>query len=95
MFYKNFDLGITIQGVYGVDVINRDLPTTILSSEIWSVMSKEYYNNRWISPDKPGKYAKAGSNSNTLSRESDLMMQDGSFFRIRDISLDIHWIRSG
>ena len=87
LFYKNFDLGITIQGVYGVDVINRDLPTTILSSEIWSVMSKEYYNNRWISPDKPGKYAKAGSNSNTLSRESDLMMQDGSFFRIRDISL--------
>ena len=61
LFYKNFDLGITIQGVYGVDVINRDLPTTILSSEIWSVMSKEYYNNRWISPDKPGKYAKAGS----------------------------------
>ena len=87
LFYKNFDLGITIQGVYGVDVINRDLPTTILSSEIGSVMSKEYYNNRWISPDKPGKYAKAGSNSNTLSRESDLMMQDGSFFRIRDISL--------
>mgnify|MGYP000429385503 FL=1 len=34
LFYKNFDLGITIQGVYGVDVINRDLPTTILSSEI-------------------------------------------------------------
>lgn len=87
LFYKNFDFGITLQGVYGVDVMNRDLPTTILSSEVWSVMSKEYYHNRWISPDKPGKYAKAGSNSNTLSRESDLMMQDGSFFRIRDISL--------
>jgi len=85
--YNGIDLSFTFQGVEGVEVNDRNLGVVLINSEVWGNQLTEYYDNRWISPEQPGKYAKPGTNTNTLSRESDLFTWDASFIRVRDITL--------
>lgn len=85
--YRGVDLSFTLQGVEGVEVNDRNLGVVLISNEVWGNQLQEYYDNRWISPEQPGKYAKPGTNTNTLSRESDLFTWDASFIRVRDITL--------
>jgi len=85
--YKGVDLSINIQGVEGVKVHDRMVSTVLYSHQPWGNHTKDYVDNAWQSVDDPGIYAKPGSRSNTLHRESDLFIDDASYIRVRNITL--------
>jgi len=81
--YKNFDLSIFLQGVYGNDIFNTTF-RQILGGDPGGGLLKEYYNNAW-SPNNP-------SNRYVAMRQwtipvSDYWVEDGSFLRVKNISL--------
>ena len=81
--YKNFDLSIFLQGVYGNDIFNTTF-RQILGGDPGGGLLKEYYNNAW-SPNNP-------SNRYAAMRQwvipvSDYWVEDGSFLRVKNISL--------
>ncbi|NJK97991.1 MAG: hypothetical protein HC905_26530 [Bacteroidales bacterium] len=92
--YKGFDLSILASGVYGNKIYNRNLlnfsrldfgvsePANQLASA---------YRNRWIDAEHPGdgKTPRITWTDQTgfNSQGSDLYIEDGSYFRIKTITL--------
>lgn len=88
--YKDFDLAIFVQGVYGRKILN--LTARHLENGEANFNSYAIENNRWRSETEPGdgKIFRADRNSNlhgNNNRESSFQVQDGSYFRIKNISL--------
>ncbi|MEO1009694.1 MAG: TonB-dependent receptor [Bacteroidota bacterium] len=88
--YKNFDLGIVVQSVQGVTIHNRSSSVQLFNPEGWSNQSLEYFNN-YYTPERGENAIYARPNSiprdNGFYRETDLLKDDGSFTRIRNITL--------
>ena len=92
--YKNFDLGISFYGQYGNEVLNlvkRELETAsgYGNNMSFSNVSTEYFNNRWTGEGSTNTYARAVIDDNNVqnNRASDYFIEDGSFLRLRNISL--------
>ena len=88
--YKNFDMSIFVQGVYGRKILN--LTARHLENGEANFNSYKVENERWISPSQPGNgvVPRADRNSNlhgNNNRESSFQVQDGSYFRIKNASL--------
>ena len=88
--YKNFDLSVFVQGVYGRKILN--LTARHLENGEANFNSYAIENERWISPSQPGNgnIPRADRNSNlhgNNNRESSFQVQDGSYFRIKNASL--------
>ena len=86
--FKNFDLSIQTSWSYGNDVYNKTLKKGIQTSVPWR-NKFAIVNDRW-SPENPmGKFTafSAGSSGDVNSAAYDSYIEDGSYFRIGNITL--------
>ncbi|WP_136464968.1 TonB-dependent receptor [Flagellimonas onchidii] len=88
--YKNFDLGVVLQSVQGVTIHNRTNSVLLFNPEGWSNQFVDYFNN-YYTPERGENAIYARPNSlprdNGFYRETDLLKEDASFIRIRNITL--------
>lgn len=83
--YKNFDLSIFIQGVYGNEIFNANR----LFSEAMAVAQNQTVNtlNRWSGPGSSYEVPRATTTDpNNNQRVSDRYVEDGSYLRIKNLT---------
>lgn len=81
--YKQFDLTLDFQGVSGVKVYNANLGWRYGSENF----TKDFYDKRWHGEGTSNSYPSARIGSTYNSRPSSYFVEDGSYFRIRNIQL--------
>lgn len=86
--YHNFDLNIVAQAVKGVEIYNLTRAFT-MGAQGWSNGLQEVYDGYYQSESQPGNgVARPVTKPTDKNYElSDFMVEDGSFIRIRSISL--------
>ncbi|MEI7500027.1 MAG: TonB-dependent receptor [Bacteroidota bacterium] len=88
--YKNFELSIFLQAVYGNDIFNGTL--IYLESGTGEDNQTARMNDRWKKPGDITQFPKAGD-----SYKSSRFIEDGSFLRIKNITLSYNfkkeWIK--
>lgn len=88
--YKNFDLGIVIQGVQGVHVHDRTISVLLYNPEGWGNGTVDYLDN-YYTPERGADAIYARPNAvprdNGFYRETDILQEDASFVRFRNITL--------
>jgi TonB-dependent starch-binding outer membrane protein SusC len=82
--WKGFDLSIFIQGVQGNDIVNAYL-FEIGSLNAETNVLKEFYDNRWTPENPNNEYPKINPSERNVF--SDAQVEDGSFIRIKNITL--------
>ncbi|MDR1603057.1 MAG: TonB-dependent receptor [Tannerella sp.] len=86
--YKNFDLSVLFVGSHGNDMVNEFRKYNITMNGDW-MPSREAFNNRWQGPgtgnsiDRPSK----ASGSSIRDYANSLWVENGSYLKIRDITL--------
>jgi len=85
--YRNFSLHVFLEGVYGNDIFNA-FPTRVESGQgsEASNLTRAYWENRWT-PDNPSNRYASISRSNTDQYASTYYVEDGSYLRLRTLSL--------
>ena len=82
--FKGIDLSIFIQGVQGSEIVNAYLfEIGTMTGEV-NVLA-EYWENRWTENNPSNKYPKVNPNERNIF--SDAQVEDGSFIRIKNITL--------
>ena len=83
--YKNFDLSLFIQGVQGNDILNA----TRIETEGMSDAKNQTIDvtRRWRQPGDATDIPKASPNSTDNSRVSTRFVEDGSFLRVKALTL--------
>ncbi len=86
--YKNFNLSILLVGSYGNDIANEFRKYNITLNGKW-VPSREAYENRWEAGKGANLFDKPSENSGNDIRDyaNSLWVEDGSYLRMRDITL--------
>ncbi|MCD0487407.1 TonB-dependent receptor [Pedobacter sp. MC2016-14] len=84
--YKNFDFSVMGQFSYGNDVFNYNLATGLGGSSLSSNGFTDW-TRRWRNPGDVTDIPRPTPNSFDNSAVSDRFVEDGSFFRIRNITL--------
>ncbi len=88
--FKNFDLGAVIQGVQGVHIHDRTVSVLLYNPEGWNNGARDYFNN-YYTPERGANSIYARPNTlprdNGFYRETDILQEDASFVRIRNITL--------
>lgn len=88
--YKNFDLGAVIQGVQGVHIHDRTISVLLYNPEGWNNGTRDYFNN-YYTPERGENSLYARPNTlpsdNGFYRETDVLQEDASFIRFRNITL--------
>ncbi len=87
--YKNFDLSLTFQGVQGRNIIQGNL------RQFYSVgggnnISREFYKNTWdpATPNVETRWPRAGASGfNPSTQLTDRQVYDGSFLRVRNLTV--------
>jgi hypothetical protein len=80
MSYKGFDFNLMFQGTQGNDFCS--LSPTI---KTYTNKSIEFFNDRWVPGKTDAKYP--GAANVIESYDTDLMVQDGSYLRIKQIQV--------
>ncbi|WP_346858244.1 TonB-dependent receptor [uncultured Draconibacterium sp.] len=85
--YKNFDLNIILDGVYGNEIFNATLGTHLNSFQRGNNQFTDIMGNYWTAenPDPNAKYPKISSA--TQIDVSDRFIEDGSYLRVKSIRL--------
>ncbi|WP_246067695.1 SusC/RagA family TonB-linked outer membrane protein [Changchengzhania lutea] len=88
--YKDFDLSILVQGVEGNEILN--LTSRHLKNGEANFNSYAIFNQRWRSALEPGngqipRADRATGNHGNNNRPSSFQVEDGSFIRLRNITL--------
>lgn len=85
--YRNFNLSVLLVGAVGNDIANEFRKYNLTLNGNW-VPSREAYENRWR-PGQGGTFDKPSVNSGSSIRDyaNSLWVEDGSYMRVRDISL--------
>lgn len=84
--YKNFDLSIYLQGVYGNDIYNANRMYTESMSIITNQTTETL--NRWTGPGTSNSMPRAVyGDPNGNARVSDRFVEDGSYIRLKNINL--------
>ncbi|WP_375436561.1 SusC/RagA family TonB-linked outer membrane protein [uncultured Hymenobacter sp.] len=86
--YKNFDLNIITQGVEGNEILNLSL--RFYENLEGNANQRSAVLDRWRSPEQPGNGVIPRANSRTTGSNNQVStrwVEDGSFFRIRNITL--------
>jgi hypothetical protein len=83
--FKNFDLNIVIAGVGGVKLINATRYYTYYADKPHN--STTVLLNRWKKDGDVTSIPRVGYNVNNKIRNSDFFLEDGSFLRLRNITL--------
>lgn len=84
--YKNFDLNILFEGVHGRDVLNWSYMIAAERIDFKQLYTLREARNRWTEANPNARFAKIG-NSNKLTPNSSQYMEDGSYVKMRNISL--------
>ncbi|WP_339337456.1 MULTISPECIES: TonB-dependent receptor [unclassified Croceitalea] len=88
--YKNFDLNVFIDGVEGVDVLSRTV-RNFTNGQGFSNQLAWYFENRWHPQNNPnGTLARPDytqSSERLRANVSSAFLEDGSFLRVRNITL--------
>jgi len=85
--YRNFDLFVSVYGVSGNELIN-----TLRGNRAWHAdfnFDTDLYENRWVGQGSSNTYPSSRGlvNSWNLSPLNSFLVEDGSFFRIQNITL--------
>ena len=90
--WKGLALSFMLQGSYGNDIFNYNL-TDITMSNIGNI-TEEAYNHRWT-PDNPNGalWPKATAGYNRTWLISNRYVEDGSFLKIKYITLSYEWYK--
>ena len=88
--YKNLDFSLLIQGVEGNEILN--LTSRHLKNGEANFNSYAVFNDRWRSPSDPGngkipRADRESGNHGNNSRPSSFQVEDGSFIRLRNVTL--------
>lgn len=88
--YKNIDFSFLIQGVEGNEILN--LTSRHLKNGEANFNSYAVFNNRWRSPSDPGdgtipRADRQTGNHGDNNRPSSFQVEDGSYLRLRNITL--------
>ena len=88
--YKNFDLNVFVDGVEGVNVLSRTVRNAS-NGQGFSNQFASYYENRWHPTNNPNGTAArpdyTQSSERLRANVSSAFVEDGSFFRVRNITL--------
>lgn len=83
--WKGFDFNLASYGQYG----NKTLLAVSVRDDLSNTNKPEFYiNDAWISADEPGNFPRPSikdANKN-FSRVNDYLLQDGSYFRISNLT---------
>lgn len=85
--YKNFQLNIFATYMYGNNVYAQWKPTGIGRIGGRFAALESNLNNRWTGPGTTNKYPRAINGDVSNDRNSDRWLEDGSFIRLRTITL--------
>ena len=80
--WKGFDFNAFFQGVSGADVFDATYRTDVFSGNYPTWML-----GRWTGEGTSNKYPRMGANTNNNWNMSDLYVYDGSYLRLKNISL--------
>jgi TonB-linked SusC/RagA family outer membrane protein len=84
--YKGFDLNVLFEGVHGRDILNWTYMLTTECLDISQVYKLRDSRDRWTESNTGAKFAKIG-NTNKLNALSSQYMEDGSYVKLRNISV--------
>ncbi|GAB3650174.1 TonB-dependent receptor [Echinicola sediminis] len=86
--YKAFDLSILIVGSYGNDIVNEFRKYNLTLNGKWAP-TKEFYDNRWQGEGSSTTAERPSSRAGSSVRDyaNSLWVEDGSYLRLRDITL--------
>ncbi len=93
--YKNFNLSFLLVGSAGNDIANEFRKYNITLNGAW-VPSKEGYDQRWISGKGSNGFDQPSANSGSDIRDyaNSLWIENGSYLRVRDITLSYNFAPS-
>ncbi|WP_158563356.1 SusC/RagA family TonB-linked outer membrane protein [Chitinophaga silvatica] len=83
--YKNFDFNLAAAGVSGLKLYNSQNYILLGNAALHNVSTD--YLDRWRKPGDIAKYSRAGQNPSDNLQPSDFYVEDGSYLRIRMITL--------
>ena len=81
--YKNFDLTLDFQGVAGVDIYNANLGFRFGNENFM----EDFYKNRWHGEGTSNYYPSANIGGGNNYVPNSFYVEDGSYFRIRNMQL--------
>jgi len=82
--YKNFDLSLFIQGVYGIELFNGIVRTDISSNN----RPLYYYDDRWTGEGSTNDWFRPTNQDRNLNfRPNSLFVEDGSYVRLKQFML--------
>jgi TonB-linked SusC/RagA family outer membrane protein len=81
--YKSFDLTLDFQGVAGVDIYNANLGFRFGNENF----TQEFYKNRWHGEGTSNFYPSANIGGGNNYLPNSFYVEDGSYFRIRNMQL--------
>ena len=88
--YKNFDLNVFVDGVQGVNVLSRTVRNAS-NGQGFSNQFQYYYENRWHPTNNPNGFLArpdyTQSSERLRANVSSAFIEDGSFFRVRNITV--------
>jgi len=89
--WKGLSLSFMLQGSYGNDILNYNL-TDITMSNIGNI-TQDAYDHRWTAENPNGAlWPKATAGYNRTWLLSDRYVEDGSFLKIKYITLSYEWL---
>ena len=90
--WKNFSLSFMFQGSQGNDLFNGNLQDIKLGN-IGNI-TRDAYNHRWTADNyENAKWPKASSGYERNFLISDRYIEDGSYIKLKNVSLSYNWIR--
>ena len=84
----DFELGVFLEGVYGRDIMNEfklRSESGLSGSTQFNCLTKEAWENYWTPDNKSNTYSRLRNQTNTTV--SSYYVEDGSFLRIKTLSL--------
>jgi TonB-linked SusC/RagA family outer membrane protein len=81
--YKDFDFTLDFQGVSGVEIYNANLGLRYGTENF----TEDYFKNRWHGQGTSNFYPSANIGGSTNYLSNSFYVEDGSYFRIRNIQL--------
>ena len=88
MSYKRFNLRALFNGSQGNDIVNGNMYRFGYAEGTYRNVLSEAWNDRWSSENPDGSYPRLGYSSNLFAAAMDRFVEDGSYLRLKNITLN-------